>query len=112
MLDSHAEAMDLDHLSSADRGIIGQALRAAADGPFFPDWEFHTLFGLARGEVRAIADSWPKPVRSAETVTTAVNNSFVNLLGYPHRQDAAWPKWLSVDRTQLKELFDRLHGQK
>jgi hypothetical protein len=38
--------MDLDSLSDVDKVILGQALSAAADGPFFPDWEFHTLFGL------------------------------------------------------------------
>ena len=24
--------------------IIGECLRAASEGPFFPDWEFHILF--------------------------------------------------------------------
>ena len=52
-----SDYMNLDSLSDMDKAIVGQALRAAADGPFFPDWEFHTLFGLERSEVRAIADS-------------------------------------------------------
>src|SRR5271154_1760450 len=76
--------MDLDSLSDLDKGIVGQALRAAANGPFFPDWEFHTLFGLERDRVREIADAWPKQVAPPEEMTVAVNNSLNNLLGYPH----------------------------
>jgi hypothetical protein len=102
--------MDFDSLSAMDKVILGQALRAAADGPFFPDWEFHTLFGLERSEVRAIADGWPQLAASSEDVAIAVNNSLNNLLGYPHQQDAVWSRWVSVDRHQLSELFNRLRG--
>lgn len=100
--------MDLNSLSSRDRAILGQALRAAADGPFFPDWEFHTLFGLQRSEVRAIANAWPNPAASSQDVELAVNNSLGNLLGYPHGQDAVWSQWISVDTQQLTDLFSRL----
>jgi hypothetical protein len=102
--------MDFDSLSEADKAILGQALRAAADGPFFPDWEFHTLFGLERVKFRAIAHAWPKPVASREEMTMAVNNSLHNLLGCPHGMDAEWSHWISVNRHQLNELFNRLRG--
>jgi hypothetical protein len=102
--------MDFDHLSEMDKVIIGQALRASVDGPFFPDWEFHTLFGLERSAVRAIADAWPELTAPAENVTLAVNNSLNNLLGYPHRKEGVWSEWLSVDPRQLNELFSRLRG--
>ena len=42
-----------------DIKMIGQCLRAAVDGPFFPDREFSTLFGFSRDELRHIADRWP-----------------------------------------------------
>jgi hypothetical protein len=102
--------MDFDRLSDAEKAIVGQVLRAAADGPFFPDWEFHTLFGLQRSEVRAIADAWPEPGAPPNDVTAAINNSFNMLLGYPHRKDAVWSQWISVERGQLNELFNRLRG--
>jgi hypothetical protein len=102
--------MDLDTLSDVDKVILGQALRAAVDGPFFPDWEFHTLFGLERSQVRAIADAWPEPDASSDDVELAVNNSLNHLLGYPHQQDAVWSQWISVDRRQLNELFNRVRG--
>jgi hypothetical protein len=105
--------MDFDSASEADKKILGQALRAAADGPFFPEWEFHTLFGLQRTDVRAIADAWPHlDSFSHEHVIIAVNNSLNNLLGYPHGEDAVWSQWISIDREQLDELFGRLRGRR
>lgn len=35
-------------MTSHDVQIIRQCLRAAVDGPFFPDWEFSTLIGAER----------------------------------------------------------------
>jgi hypothetical protein len=101
-------SMESNSLSSVEAAIVAQVLRAAADGPFFPDWEFHTLFGLERSEVRAIADAWPEPTASSEEVDRAVDNSLNNLLGYAHKKDSVWSEWISVDRHQLEELFHRL----
>lgn len=103
--------MDFTTLSDHDMSILGEALRAAVDGPFFPDWEFHTIFGLHRSEVRAIAEAWPLQVASPEKTEQAVNNSLNNLLGYPHGEEAVWSQWISVDERQLCELFDRLRGR-
>jgi hypothetical protein len=100
--------MNLDRMSDADRAIVGQALRAAVDGPFFPEWEFHALFGLMRNDVRAIADAWPNVDLTSSNVAVAVSNALNNLLGYPHGQDAAWSQWLSADRPKLEELLSRL----
>jgi hypothetical protein len=102
--------MNLEQLSDADIAVIGQALRAAADGPFFDECEFHTLFGLTRSEVRDIADAWPNVELRSSNVHLAVNNSLNNLLGYPHRQDSVWSEWIPVNRRQLGELFSRLRG--
>ncbi len=104
--------MDFNTLSDVDKAVVGQALRAAADGPFFPDWEFQTLFGLKHSDVCAIADAWPDPTASPEVVEIAVNNSLNNLLGYPHNMDAVWSIWISIDRHHLNEMFNRLrHGR-
>lgn len=48
MLDFGAAAMDLNQLSDGDQVLVDHFLRAAADRPFFPEWEFQTLFGLSR----------------------------------------------------------------
>jgi PAS domain-containing protein len=102
--------MNLERLNQADSRVVGEVLRAAADGPFFPDWEFQTLFGLERLEVRQIAQAWPLPAVDPQTVIIAVNNSFNTLLGYPHGKDDVWSEWISVDRPTLYELFNRLRG--
>jgi len=44
--------------------LIGDCLLAAADGPFFEDWEYATLFGLDRAEVTRIAGEWPRVMRT------------------------------------------------
>jgi len=108
VLDSLPDTMNFDHLSDADKAVVGQALRAAVDGPFFPEWEFHTLFGLARSEVRAVADAWPNVDSTDANVALAINNSLVNLVGYPHGQDSAWSQWISVEPPKLEELRRRL----
>ena len=68
--------------------LIGDCLRAAADGPFFKDWEFATLFGVERAEMKRIAEEWPKVDADDAIVSDAVQNSLNNLLGYPHGMDA------------------------
>jgi hypothetical protein len=102
--------MDSSSLSDTEKAIVGQALRAAADGPLFPDWEFQALFGLERTTVRTIADGWPELRRPSEEVARAVNNALNNLLGYPHGKDVVWSRWISVDRRKIRELLDRLQG--
>jgi len=104
--------MNLERMSPSQSLIVGEVLRAAADGPFVPDWEFHTLFGLSREQVRRIADEWPLPILPSEEVTLAVNNSFNTLLGYPHRKDDLWGDWISVDREALNGLFNLLRGRR
>ncbi len=102
--------MNLKTLTEAQSQIVGQVLRAAADGPFFPDWEFATLFGLERADVRKLARDWPAVDRDDPAVVVAVNNAFNNVLGYPHGMDEQWPQWITVDATALAELFAQLRG--
>lgn len=105
------DAIRLDRLTPVDSRVVGEVLRAAAEGPFFDDDVFHTLFGLHRADVREIAVAWPVPLVRLETVAVAVNNAFNNLLGYPHHRDDVWAEWISVDRPTLNALFERLRGR-
>jgi len=83
---------------------VRQALTAAVTGPFFPDWEFATLFGLDRDEVRAVLAAWPE-TDDPTAQLTAVTNALNNLLGYPHGLDRRWGDYLSVDRNRLQGLL-------
>ena len=42
---------ELPELTPPDTELIRNALVAAVDCPYFPDWEFHTLLGLHRLEI-------------------------------------------------------------
>ncbi|HWH57194.1 MAG TPA: hypothetical protein VN682_06160 [Terriglobales bacterium] len=95
-----------------ERDVIRQCLNAAVEGPFFPDWEFGTLFGLERNEVRRILQSWPEIDENDHVVVVAINNSFNNLLGYPlSNEHEIWPKFISVDRMELARIFDKWKGR-
>ncbi|QDF03971.1 hypothetical protein [Myxococcus xanthus] len=89
-----------------DEKIIEECLRAAVEGPFFPDWEFPVLFGLDRAEVAAILASWPVWDDPAKQ-KLAINNSLNNLLGYPHKKWALWPQYISASPEEVKAVFAR-----
>ena len=93
--------------SISDYQVFRESLIAAARGPFFPDWEFHSLFGLQRTDVAAIADSFLPATALTGDVALALNNAIGNLLGYPHGQESAWHEWLSVTPEQLQVIFSK-----
>jgi hypothetical protein len=103
-------AMGLELLTPDERGLVYRCVAAAVDGPFFPDWEFETLFGLARGEARSVATAWPDIDESTEAVSLTINNAFANLLGYPHHEDAAWALLISSDRSEVERVFLKWRG--
>jgi hypothetical protein len=94
-------------LSKRESVIAGECLRAAADGPFFPDWEFSTLFGFERPEIRSFADSWPDAT-DVLAKRRAVKASMNNLVGYPHRLDDEWARWVPVSRSRVEELLRKI----
>lgn len=73
---------DVARLSDTDKETIGRALHAVAEGAFFEEWEFQTLFGLSRQDLRAVAKEWPANV-DAPMAELAVFNALNNLCGYP-----------------------------
>lgn len=100
--------MSFADLDERERGVVRECLRAAVDGPFFPDWEFGTIFGLERDDVRKVLLSWPELNESNDSVVQAINNSLNNLLGYPTRnKEEIWPQYISVTRTELARIFGK-----
>ena len=97
--------MTLDKLTTKERNIIGECLKAAVEGPFFQNWEFHSLFGIDRGEVAAIVKAWPNIDESNETVRLAINNSIANLIGYPHGKQSEWKKYISATPQEALAIF-------
>jgi hypothetical protein len=103
--------MPLADLSPEEREVVKDCLRAAVEGPFFPDWEFSTLFGLQRDEVKVILASWPDLDDSDESVSCAINSSFNNLIGYPHRCEDIWPQFIPVSEEELVRIYCKWKGR-
>lgn len=94
-------------LEHEDVAVIGECLRASADGPFFDDWEFQTLFGLEREEVSRIASVWPS-VTDADSAGVAINNSLNNLTGISDLSNhPQWSKWVSVTPEEVRGVYRR-----
>lgn len=105
--------MPLADLDQSEKEVVRQCLRAAADGPFFPEWEFRTIFGLKRNDLKNILDSWPEVDDSEESVMLAINNSLNNLLGYPWREeDHEWSKFISVSKEEVGRVFCKWRGER
>jgi hypothetical protein len=103
--------MSLECLTPSEKQIVFECLVAAADGPFFPDWEFPILFGLERDEVRQIITRWPNINESSEETRVAIHNSMGNLLGYPHHQEAVWSRFISAPENEVGRILDKWSGR-
>ena len=110
MTKPHTQSSGLGTLNERERQTVFECLRAASDGPFFPDCEFPTLFGLEREEVRRVASAAPNIDDSSEEVARAINNAMVNLTGYPHHQEAVWSQFISVPEEEVDRVFDKWRG--
>jgi len=99
--------VSLQALSDREKRLIFECLRAAVDGPFFPEWEFHTLFGLDRYELAEIVASIPDIDDSDERVSLAINSTMTNLLGYPHSDATAWEQFISVPESEVSRVFEK-----
>ena len=99
--------MSLQALNDQEKRVVFECLRAAVEGPFFPDWEFHILFGLHRHEVAQVAAAVPDIDDADERVSLAINSAMCNLLGYPHGQAGAWRQFISVPESEVRQIFER-----
>lgn len=104
--------MPLTDLDERERDVVRQCLKAAVESPFFPEWEFGTIFGLERDDVRRVLMSWPDISEADDCVVRAINNSLNNLLGYPAKSKRElWPQYVSVSGIELARIFDKWKGR-
>ena len=97
--------MSLTDLSEEERRVVLECLRASLEGPFFPECEFTSLFGITRSDLARIVMAWPAVDEHADVVGLAINNSMNNLLGYPHRCEGEWSRFLSVPRQEVERIY-------
>lgn len=89
-----------------DAEVFRQCLWATVDGPFFDDWEFHTLLGFERDEIRRIVETWPE-WDDVDVLAVAINNSLNNLLRYPHGRWDAWHDYITPTPAEVACAFER-----
>lgn len=104
--------MPLTDLTAHEQHVVLECLKASAEGPFFPDDEFRTIFGLRREDVQAVVARWPFDDREDRDARLAINNAMNNLLGYPHRQEDVWEDYISVPPQDVKRIFDKWRGER
>jgi len=102
--------MPLRDLTPGEQDLIHACLKAAVDGPFFDEPEFHTLFGLYRSEVEAVVQRWPVDDEHDEDARLAINNAFAMLLSYSHGYHGRWEAWIDADRAELDRVFWKWRG--
>jgi hypothetical protein len=97
-------------LDPADIALVAACLLASDEGPFFPDWEFGTLFGVGRGQLRSVRMRWPSVSLSEKTVYLSVTNSIANLVGYPHGKEQALLRYVPEGPAKIRQLGNKLKG--
>lgn len=100
----------LEQLTDEEKRVVGECLCAAAFGPFFPDWEFHTLFGVDRDEAIRVAQSWPNVEATDISVGYIINDAINNLFGYPHRKQDKWNNYISVSPKEVYAIYNKFRA--
>lgn len=100
----------LMQLTDAEKKVIGECLRATAFGPFFPDWEFPSLFGTKRKEVIKIVEAWPEINNMDMGVGSVINDSINHLFGYPHHKQNEWFNYISVSPQELYAVYNKFRA--
>lgn len=98
----------IDELRPDEISIISGCLLAAEEGPFFPEWEFQTLFGVDRAALRNVRLHWPDVSLQDEKVYVSIINSLTHLLAYPHGDEKALERYVPQRRGKIRQVLDRL----
>lgn len=94
-------------LSEHEREIISQCLRAAVEGPFFPEWEFQTLVGVSREEISSLCTRWQASVNDHDD-QDVVLNVLNNLIGYPHGHETEWRAHIDAGPDEVSSILAKL----
>jgi hypothetical protein len=95
-------------LSDRERQTVFECLFAAEQEEFFPEWEFETLFGITRNQLKGVREQWPTVDIAQPEVGAAIVCSMNHLLGYPNAQDGRWERYISVQPDAVKSTMDKL----
>ena len=99
-----------EDLTANEKDIVERCLQAGVEGTFFPDWEFRTLMGAERSEVRAVWLAWPDGEADGPSYT--VSSVLNNLLGYPHAKDDALLVLVPEGMDAIQRVFDKIWSRR
>lgn len=95
--------------SSKDKALVLECLKAAFEGPFFPDCEFGTINGGERSDVENIINRWDSIDNIEGKTEWIINNILNNFLGYPHHVDMETRnKFITISDDEIAALFKRI----
>ena len=104
--------MSLKDLTEREKEIILECLKASINGPFFPESEFHTIFGVYPKEVKEVISNWPNVDEDEIAVRLSINNAMNNLLGYPDNCGKYWSEFITVSKKEIGRIFVKWKGNK
>lgn len=94
-------------LDNSELDFIRRAMIAAADGGFFPDREFPTLFGIERADLLQVIEQWPEPEACGDRLRAAVVGSLNHLSELPHALEKELLAHLPEGREAISEMMKR-----
>ena len=95
-------------LTPAERTIVTLCLDEAANGDYFPDWEFETLIGASRSTVRDAALRFSTGLEISPEMESVALSVLNNLLGYPHAKMDQLERNTRAEGRTILEAFTRL----
>ncbi len=100
--------MKLRNLDQKETEIVRKCMECIADGKvILHDFEFHVVMGVTVEEFIEIYNSWPEINENDNVVSTAINNSMNNLLGYPHGKHHRWEEFIDVPLDKIAKVFNK-----
>jgi hypothetical protein len=97
-------------LTDDEMKMIFSCLKAACEGPFFPDWEIHSLMGFEKEDIKNFLKNVKEINWEDKETEYIVNNVIVNLLWYPHGENKILSEYISAPKEHLLKLFNKLKG--
>ncbi|MBZ9749495.1 hypothetical protein K7W42_01330 [Deinococcus sp. HMF7604] len=83
-----------EQLSPEDRQLIKGCLEAIASEVFIDADEFETVSGASWEDLQALRAAYPEVDDDDQGVELALHGAMLNLLFYPHRQEARWHEFV------------------
>lgn len=101
----------LKNLNEEETNVVRKCLECIATGQvILHDNEFQLIMGIEVAELNEILESWLDIDQSDEKVFLAINNSMINLLGYPHGCYHRWSEFMDIPLASIAGIHEKWRG--